>query len=154
MTRVCKQQSIDFGDSPKKDKAPKPKKRKKPEGKAGGSDDSDFQASDAGADSSDGADDARMDVDEIQPLPAQVVISVPPLAQLPKRPRKKRAPKAAQNVPSAPGVQAELCGLCNKQHASGRCPMTEDPENLAQYRLMLMQHAGEESPEERVSHGT
>lgn len=28
--------------------------------------------------------------------------------------------------------------------------MTESPENLAQYRLMLLQHAGDETLEERV----
>ncbi|TFY59851.1 hypothetical protein EVJ58_g5524 [Rhodofomes roseus] len=41
------------------------------------------------------------------------------------------------------------CGLCGESHGDQPCDMTESPENLAQYRLMLLVHAGDEPVEDR-----
>ncbi|KAH9944195.1 P-loop containing nucleoside triphosphate hydrolase protein [Epithele typhae] len=88
-----------------------------------GSDDSDFHAPASKSDSeSDETTDVPMDVDDMLTCP---------------------------NRQSLTGSLDDVCGLCAQRHAPGSCVMTEDPENLAQYRLMLMQHAGDETPEER-----
>lgn len=42
------------------------------------------------------------------------------------------------------------CGLCGNYHGDQPCAMTESSENLAQYRLMLLVHAGDEPLEDRV----
>lgn len=42
------------------------------------------------------------------------------------------------------------CGLCGSYHGDQPCAMTESSENLAQYRLMLLIHAGDEPIEDRV----
>jgi len=42
-----------------------------------------------------------------------------------------------------------VCGLCGTQHGDTQCFMTNSPENLAQYRLMLLLHAGDESLQDR-----
>lgn len=44
------------------------------------------------------------------------------------------------------------CGLCGSYHGDQPCAMTESSENLAQYRLMLLVHAGDEPIEDRVRH--
>jgi len=43
----------------------------------------------------------------------------------------------------------ERCGLCDLEHAPGSCYMTESSENLAEYRRMLLIHAGDEPVEDR-----
>ena len=44
----------------------------------------------------------------------------------------------------------EACGLCGLSHPEAACFMTESSENLAQYRNILLTHAGDEALEERV----
>ncbi|KAI0720008.1 SNF2 family N-terminal domain-containing protein [Cerioporus squamosus] len=151
------QQSLDLGDTPTKDKEKqKSKGKKKSKGKSAASDDSDFHApvSDAASESDD-TDGDRMDVDDIQMLP--VPGSDSPFSQVPRLAQKQK--KHRSDVPyrplspiqnrQGPGPGEEFCGLCATYHAPGHCSMTESPENLAEYRLMLMQHAGDESIEER-----
>ena len=146
------------GKGKEKDKG---KRRRRSKGKSAGSDDSDFQApvSDA-ASESDRTDDAVMDVDDIHMLPIPGFSSPPPFAPrtLAKqgRSRHKRVDvphpplSPIQNRPTSPEPPAEFCGLCGEQHTHGQCSMTETPENLAMYRLMLLSHAGDETIEERV----
>lgn len=43
-----------------------------------------------------------------------------------------------------------VCGLCGTVHEDGQCYMTEKAENLAEYRRILLSHAGDETIEERV----
>ncbi len=50
------------------------------------------------------------------------------------------------NVPSS----SRDCGLCGQRHRDGECVMIEDPENLVEYREMLILHADDEPWEERV----
>lgn len=42
------------------------------------------------------------------------------------------------------------CGLCGGQHGGNPCHMTNSSQNLAQYRYMLLVHAGDEPLDERV----
>lgn len=159
----CSQQTFSFGDSPNKDKEKaNSRKRKKSKGKSAGSDDSDFHApvSDPGSDS-DNNNDSLMDVDDIQMLPALRMSPSSELPQIPKKQAKRKHKHRHSDLPhrslspsrdqqGATAAGAEFCGLCGKRHKQGHCSMTESPENLAQYRLMLMQHAGDETIEERV----
>ncbi|KAI0689886.1 SNF2 family N-terminal domain-containing protein [Cytidiella melzeri] len=48
-----------------------------------------------------------------------------------------------------PRVEEQPCGLCGLNHGDQPCFMTERSENLAQYRYILMNHAGDESLEDR-----
>ncbi|CDO72994.1 hypothetical protein BN946_scf185007.g48 [Trametes cinnabarina] len=135
---VFPQQTLDLDDTPMKDQN-KPKKGRKFNSKSAGSDDSDFHAmmSDIASESDD-AGDMRMDVDDIQLLqPRDSTPSAPSASKTENRPSTSDRP------------QGEFCGLCHSFHPPGHCSMTESPENLAQYRLMLMQHAGDETIEER-----
>ncbi|KAI0801048.1 hypothetical protein C8Q74DRAFT_1364698 [Fomes fomentarius] len=156
---VFPQQSLHLGDTPTKDKNKeknKSKKRKKSKGKSTGSDDSDFHAPllRAGSDSDDTEDD--MDVDDIRMLPVPEFGSITPMPPMPVSKQKHKVSEV-QHRPLSPihnrrqesDSGAEFCGLCGKDHAPSHCSMTESPENLAQYRLMLMQHAGDETIEER-----
>lgn len=45
----------------------------------------------------------------------------------------------------------EACGLCGLSHPEAACFMTESSENLAQYRNILLTHAGDEALNDRVS---
>ena len=155
---IILQQSLpDLGDTPTKDKEKhKTKGKKKSVGKSAASDDSDFHApvSDAASESDD-TDDDRMDVDDIQLFPApgsSALGQVPIHAQKQKhhRPDASHRPLSPIQNRQGPGPGEEFCGLCATYHAPGECSMTESPENLAEYRLMLLQHAGDESIEERV----
>jgi hypothetical protein len=56
------------------------------------------------------------------------------------------APEPAQRIEDLP------CGLCGLTHADRPCYMIESSENLVQYRDILMNHAGDESIEDRVSY--
>ncbi|KAI0375223.1 hypothetical protein BV20DRAFT_1110377 [Pilatotrama ljubarskyi] len=158
---VFPQQSLDLGDTPIKDQN-KARKRKKSRGKSAESDDSDFRAavSDVVSESDD-ATEAAMDMDDIQMLEVRRSSPQVPLAsgngadhQASSRSRHpdltSRTLSPIHNRPKASGrQQGDFCGLCGKIHRPGHCSMTESPENLAQYRLMLMQHAGDETIEER-----
>lgn len=156
MSDFVEQQSLDLGDTPTKGKEKhKFKGKKKGKGKSAASDDSDFHAlvSDA-ASESDGTTNDRMDVDDLQLLPAP---GTSPFSQVPRPSHKPRRhhPDVSHRPLSpiqrqGPGPGDEFCGLCATYHAPGQCSMTESPENLAEYRLMLLQHAGDESIEERV----
>lgn len=89
---------------------------------------------------------------------------------LPKeKKQRKRKPKALKNgypdgvttpafrVPTQPRVQAPPvprepvleCGLCGRDHGMKECLMTDNSQNLAEYRLMLIMHADDEPWEER-----
>ncbi|RPD57040.1 hypothetical protein L227DRAFT_552450 [Lentinus tigrinus ALCF2SS1-6] len=146
------QQSLDLGDTPTKEKEKekhKDKGKKKSKGKAAGSDDSDFHApmSDA-ASESDESDGDKMDVDDLQMLP------VPGSSSLAHKQKHHRSDASHRPLPpiqsrQGPGPGEEFCGLCATYHTPGQCTMTHSPENLAEYRLMLLQHAGDESIEER-----
>lgn len=149
-----------MGDTPVKGKGKekdKGKKRQRSKGKSAELDDADFQApvSDA-ASESDGTEDAVMDADDIHMLPIPGFSSPPPSAPGPSvkqshpRHRHTGIPQPVNSRQGGPETQEEFCGLCGEQHAHGRCPMTESPENLAMYRLMLLSHAGDETIEERV----
>ncbi|KAI0361386.1 hypothetical protein OH77DRAFT_1417635 [Trametes cingulata] len=158
---VFPQQSLVLEDTPTKDQN-KSRKRKRSRGKSAESDDSDFRAavSDVVSESDD-AGDAAMDVDDIQMLDVRGSSPHGPLAsghvskqQASARSRHpdltSRTLSPIHNRPKASvRQQGDFCGLCGKIHQPGQCSMTESPENLAQYRLMLMQHAGDETIEER-----
>lgn len=58
-----------------------------------------------------------------------------------KRSRSSATPEASR-VPVR-------CGICGDMH-SGRCSRTEDSDNLAEYRRILLTHEGNEAWEERV----
>lgn len=45
----------------------------------------------------------------------------------------------------------DACGLCGLSHPEAACFMTESSENLAQYRNILLTHAGDEALDDRVS---
>lgn len=153
------QQSLHLGDTPTKDKnKQKSANRKKSKGKSTGSDDSDFHAplSEAGTES-DGIEEVVMDMDDIQMLSVPGYGSSPPPPGRPALKAKAKAKHQTAGVhafasvsPQPAQIPAGFCGLCARNHAPGQCAMTESPENLAQYRLMLMQHAGDETIEERV----
>ncbi|KAI0756774.1 SNF2 family N-terminal domain-containing protein [Daedaleopsis nitida] len=153
---VFPQQSLDLGDTPTKDKnKQKPTKRRKSKDKSTGSDDSDFHAplSEAGTES-DGIEEVMMDTDDIQmlPVPGFGSSSPPPGGLIPKAKAKHQSTGIhvfSSGSRQSPQIAVEFCGLCAKTHAPGQCAMTDSPENLAQYRLMLMQHAGDEAIEER-----
>ncbi|KAI0094367.1 SNF2 family N-terminal domain-containing protein [Irpex rosettiformis] len=51
--------------------------------------------------------------------------------------------------PPSPVAEDLPCGLCGLYHSDRPCYMTESSENLAEYRNILMNHAGEESLEDR-----
>ena len=53
--------------------------------------------------------------------------------------------------PPSPVVENQPCGLCGLYHSDRPCYMTESSKNLVEYRNILMNHAGEESLEDRVS---
>ncbi|PIL31731.1 hypothetical protein GSI_06435 [Ganoderma sinense ZZ0214-1] len=160
---VFPQQDIDLGDTPVKGKAKekdKGKKRQRSKGKSADSDDSDFRApvSDA-ASESDGTEDAVMDVDDVHMPPISGFgpppLSVPGPSAKQGHPRHRHADVSQPPLlpthtrERSPKPSEEFCGLCGERHARGRCPMTESPENLAMYRLMLLSHAGDETIEER-----
>ncbi|KAI0347824.1 hypothetical protein BDW22DRAFT_1349889 [Trametopsis cervina] len=80
------------------------------------------------------------------------------LATLQERNLKKRNGVSPQRIvlypsqppPADPQVAAgDLCGLCGLTHPDNQCFMTEKSENLAEYRRILMLHAGDESIEDR-----
>ncbi|KAI0673358.1 hypothetical protein C8Q78DRAFT_968243 [Trametes maxima] len=158
---VFPQQSLDLGDTPTKGQN-KQKKGKKSKGKSTGSDDSDFHAAHSdGPSESDGTGEAAMDVEDIEMLDVRGSSPQVPLASMhglkKHKQKRSRLPNATHRdlSPSlsrhkgVPQEQGEFCGLCGKVHPPGHCSMTDSPENLAQYRLMLMQHAGDETIEER-----
>ncbi|KAI0654200.1 SNF2 family N-terminal domain-containing protein [Cubamyces menziesii] len=156
---VFPQQSLDLGDTPTKDQN-KSRKRKHSRSKSAGSDgDSDFHAvqSDVASESDNTAAEV-MDIDDVHMLDARG--SSPPVPLATKRGFKTTARRRQKNHDrtlspidnrqhASERQQGEFCGLCGKVHQPGHCSMTESPENLAQYRLMLMQHAGDETLEER-----
>ncbi|EIW64252.1 uncharacterized protein TRAVEDRAFT_158327 [Trametes versicolor FP-101664 SS1] len=159
---VFPQQSLDLGDTPTKEQG-KSRKRKKSRDKSAGSDDSEFRAAVSDAATESDASAVRMDVDMDDIIMLQRRGSSPPVPLASKHDSKhkgasrhkhsdltSRALSPIHNRPKASGrPQGELCGLCGKIHPPGQCSMTDSPENLAQYRLMLMQHAGDETIEER-----
>ncbi len=101
-----------------------------------------------------------MDVDDIHMLPIPGFGSPPPFAPGPSatqghpRHRHTDVPQLPllpiQDRHRRPEPPKEFCGLCGERHAHGHCSMTESPENLAMYRLMLLSHAGDETIDERV----
>ncbi|KZT75062.1 hypothetical protein DAEQUDRAFT_659936 [Daedalea quercina L-15889] len=60
----------------------------------------------------------------------------------------ERAPSPQPLSPIQNSNEAR-CGLCGSYHGDQPCFMTESSENLAQYRLMLLVHAGDEPLEDR-----
>jgi chromodomain-helicase-DNA-binding protein 4 len=44
----------------------------------------------------------------------------------------------------------DYCGLCGMLHADGVCPMTNESENLAEFRRMLLTNVYDEPLEDRV----
>ncbi|KAI0652071.1 SNF2 family N-terminal domain-containing protein [Trametes meyenii] len=158
---VFPQQSLDLGDTPTKEQN-KPKKGKKSKNKVAGSDDSDFHAAlSDGPSESDGTGEVVMEEEDIQMLDVRGPSPQMPLASTHglKKHKQKRfrnsdasAREPSPNLNRHKGSQrehGEFCGLCGKVHPPGHCSMTDSAENLAQYRLMLMQHAGDETIEER-----
>ncbi|KAI0778404.1 hypothetical protein BD413DRAFT_489884 [Trametes elegans] len=159
---VFPHQSFDLGDTPTKEQdQEKPRRGRKSKSKSAGSDDSDFHAmlSDAGSESDDGGDSA-MDMDDIQMLDPSG--ASPPVTFASKSTKQRGVrhrhpdPTSSSESPTqharkkaSDRQQGEFCGLCGSIHPVGHCSMTESPENLAQYRLMLLQHAGDETIEER-----
>ncbi|KAI8990487.1 SNF2 family N-terminal domain-containing protein [Trametes punicea] len=150
--------SLDLGDTPTKEQN-KPRKRRKWSGKSAGSDDSDFHAvpSDAASESDD-VPAAGMDIDDIPMLDMRESSPAGPLgskggtkATALRRSKQidRTLPPIDHRVRGPERQQGEYCGLCGNIHPAGQCSMTESPENLAQYRLLLMQHAGDETIEER-----
>ncbi|KAI0830534.1 P-loop containing nucleoside triphosphate hydrolase protein [Trametes gibbosa] len=155
---VFPHQSLNLGDTPTKHQN-KPRKRKKSRDKSAGSDDSEFRApvSDAATESDASVVAMDADMDDVQLLQPRWSSPSAALASKYKAASRRKQPDLsvgttppAQSRPKASSrQQGDICGLCGKIHMPGHCSMTESPENLAQYRLMLMQHAGDETIEER-----
>lgn len=51
--------------------------------------------------------------------------------------------------PQSPAEPVLECGLCGRNHGVKECLMTDNSQNLAEYRLMLIMHADDEPWEER-----
>jgi hypothetical protein len=156
---------IDFDDTPVKSKT----KSRKSKSKSTVSDESDaYTGSILGP--SDGE-----DTDDAMPLTAHELITLADQAQpkneTPKRTKVKSTIAADIASPSNPGsryrdvtplppihntkqngIEADnpVCSLCGIRHGDGACYMTESSENLAEYRQMLILHAGDEPMEDRV----
>ncbi|EMD41939.1 hypothetical protein CERSUDRAFT_90530 [Gelatoporia subvermispora B] len=153
---VFPQQNIDLGDSPAKGKPRKGKGKWK--SKSIVSDESDGYA---GSDSpseidSDGLDHATSVADDL----AELATGQAPSSDPPRAPRegKVKKPRHSHKSPLSPisnrpsTVQDDnpdkQCGLCGTRH-QGPCYMTQSSENLAQYRHILLVHAGDEPLEDR-----
>lgn len=147
---------MDFGDTPKKDQA-KARRKGKGKAKATSSDDDVYAGSpnDSGGDSSEPS------------SPGEFDGLGPDLAELAGGKHKKKSRYVADitrySSPPAftlhpplspilnrPNQSAAVCGLCGLAHPEAACFMTESSENLAQYRNILLTHAGDESLEDRV----
>ncbi|OCH94711.1 hypothetical protein OBBRIDRAFT_746991 [Obba rivulosa] len=155
---VFPQQNIDLEDSPAKDK---PQKEKgKGRSKSIRSDESDgYAASDTPSEAESGSADNLMTVaDDFAALFPLLPGSSSPALPLKEAKVKKR--KRAHKPPLSPisnrpqPLQDDVedsnkqCGLCGTRH-QGPCYMTQSSENLAEYRHLLMVHAGDEPLEER-----
>ena len=55
--------------------------------------------------------------------------------------------------PNLPSYEADenYCGLCGSVHANDECPMVQSPENLKEYRRLLLSPGADEPWEDRVS---
>ncbi|TCD65653.1 hypothetical protein EIP91_002326 [Steccherinum ochraceum] len=142
-------QSMDLGDTPKdKNKKKKDKKAKKGKGKADADDSEAYAGSAAGSDD-DSISNASVAPDDF--VPSLVKSKAGPSAggmTVPLSPivNQQGLPRASSS--KVPKTQS-LCGLCGSVHEDGACFMTESPENLAEFRKILLSHAGDESIEER-----
>ncbi|EAU92718.2 SHREC complex subunit Mit1 [Coprinopsis cinerea okayama7 len=72
------------------------------------------------------------------------------------KPKKKsrRRPSAVVHLEDIPDVARQDlldCGLCGGKHGIKQCLMTDNSENLAEYRMMLIYHADDEPYEERYA---
>ncbi|CAL1695101.1 unnamed protein product [Somion occarium] len=138
---VFPQTLADLGDTPTKEHK---KSKKKGKGKATASDDSDFHAPSLAASDT-----------ESQPGSAADEPFLPELPDLSSAKRQKQRSHDRELAPpltpilSRPSPMPELCGLCGTVHGQDGCYMTESPENLAEYRRILLSHAGDETIEER-----
>ncbi|GBE77743.1 hypothetical protein SCP_0106250 [Sparassis crispa] len=137
---VFPQQNLDLGDTPVKGK----KGKRKHKSKSVISDESDAYV---------GPEQITTSDSEItEPLAAtDLDLAIPsrspsPIAR-PKPLHKSSSP--ILNRSQAP--QDDTCGLCGSRHGNSACYMTNSSENLAEYRYMLLVHAGDEPLEERRS---
>ena len=142
-------QQID-DDTPKKDK----KKGKKGKAKPNAEDSDAYAASAAPSDAESISNPsvATDDFPTLAPAPHQPdtlveashvprTAGAPPLSPILNKPDVFRPPKK---------LKARVCGLCGTTHDDGACFMTESAENLAEFRNILLSHAGDETIEERV----
>ncbi|PCH33925.1 hypothetical protein WOLCODRAFT_130070 [Wolfiporia cocos MD-104 SS10] len=173
---VFPQQKLDLDEGPEDEQ--KNKKRKgKHRSKSTVSDDSDAYAEPTAPSQSGSDSDVEMhpafEADDLgyPPLPSSPLGSNPP-PSVPEsstsaKPRNAGYANGIRFVPetnalpssSRPGQFAQqnnmaaqplsLCSLCGEQHPDAHCPAAASSENLAQYRLMLICHAGDESLEAR-----
>lgn len=141
------QQQLDHGDTPKKGN----KKGKKGKANPTAAEDSDAYAASIAASEDDSISNASAVDDDFLPppqpqkgkhihfndLPDPALLS--PILNTPDLSRSP--PKKAQ---------AHVCGLCGTIHSDDACFMTESAENLAEFRNILLSHAGDETIEERV----
>lgn len=172
---VFPQQNTQLDDGVDEDKGKsqtqdKPKRRgRKKQSKSQVSDDSDVYAGpESGASDSEGSSTGHAtsmlaeDLATIAPA-----MSSSPKAQSTKiavgRPRSPKPSSSKHFSPSSANTLKNLpqpfspvlntvdppCGLCGGQHGGEQCYMTNSPENLAEYRLMLILHAGDEPLEDR-----
>ena len=80
---------------------------------------------------------------EIKPPVEKPAVSVPFVAT---------PQQTALQIPTAqPSTGDDTCGLCKNSHGPGQCLMTQRPENLVEYRSMLIYYAKDEPWDERVS---
>lgn len=133
-------------DSPQKGKKEK-KKGRKGKGKATNGDDSDAYAASAATSDVDSMSNADLVPDDdsvVAAGKARASIAAdpanPPLSPIMNKPSTSKQSKKAPPV----------CGLCGTRHSEGACFMTESAENLAEFRSILLSHAGDETLEERV----
>lgn len=142
---------MNLEDTPSKDKNKKKGKGKK--SKSVVSDESDaYNALKDGVET-----DGDSTDDNVVPLSEDIATlasrtSIPPSSaqmepMVPRSPVSNR-PKP---LPKPRPVSDDRCGLCEGYHA-GPCYLTQSPENLAAFRLLLLVHAGDEPVEERVRH--
>ncbi|KAF7799325.1 hypothetical protein EIP86_010557 [Pleurotus ostreatoroseus] len=134
---VFPQQSVNFGDTPKK--------KGKGKAKATNSDEDVYVGSpipsDGETSASSASNGARSDLAELRA----------------KSPSHKKKSRYVNDIPLSPILNrtglslkgGEACGLCGLSHPEAACFMTESSENLAQYRNILLTHAGDEALEDR-----
>ncbi|KAI0785072.1 SNF2 family N-terminal domain-containing protein [Abortiporus biennis] len=127
-------------NTPKKDKD-KSKKKKGKNKKPAGSDESDAYVP---------AFDAQSDISIASSHNAESERSEALAELLPSKTNNKKR-RLSPGRPSKSVVDDDYCGLCGKQHGESACEMTNDVQNLIEYREILMNHSDDEPLADRLA---